>query len=246
MNKITEWDAGDILVFMEASDDQVNYGGVDDPREILELRHQYKLESVAVGGWKSYVTIDGIEGTFNSAHFDNLTKKDYGTRLQMHEVTEDVNEDYDSAPDTLRHIRRVSGMLTEAAKDLLDRGKHHDYSKLVPPEKEVFDKYTPKLKDCDPSHPMYDKYREQMGVALEHHYHVNRHHPEFHKNGMNDMNFLDMIELIVDWKASSERHGGKGDVLKSVDVLQERFGYSDEMAQMMRNTINYMRDRGMF
>lgn len=182
MNKITEWDAGDVVVFVEASDAQVNYGGVDDPREVLRLRHQYKLDSVAVGGWKSYVTLSGIEGTFNSVHFDNLTKEDYGHRPSL-EVKSDskideTDEDYDCTSDTLNHIQRVYELLGEAAMDLHERGIHHDKSKLSEHEKPLFNKFTPKLKDCTYGSDLYQKYLDELAPALNHHYTENSHHPE--------------------------------------------------------------------
>jgi hypothetical protein len=45
------------------------------------------------------------------------------------------------------HIKRVSELLNEAAIELLKRANKHDASKLLPPEKELFDEFTPNTKD---------------------------------------------------------------------------------------------------
>ncbi len=55
---------------------------------------------------------------------------------------------YDSKADTLLHIKRVAQLLTEASSELIRRANVHDASKLESPEKELFDEFTPKLKDC--------------------------------------------------------------------------------------------------
>jgi len=57
----------------------------------------------------------------------------------------EVIQPYDSTVDTLKHIKRVSQLLNEAASELLRRANVHDDSKLHSPEKELFDKFTPLL-----------------------------------------------------------------------------------------------------
>ena len=55
---------------------------------------------------------------------------------------------YDSTADTNKHRDFVRMLMYSVAKDIMDRADHHDDSKLLPPEKELFDEYTPKLKNC--------------------------------------------------------------------------------------------------
>jgi hypothetical protein len=54
---------------------------------------------------------------------------------------------YDSRPDTWAHIHAVQGYVLRIAADLTERAWAHDQSKLVAPEVEVFDEFTPKLRD---------------------------------------------------------------------------------------------------
>lgn len=50
------------------------------------------------------------------------------------------------------------------------------------------------------------------------------------------MNLVDVLEMLCDWKAASIRHND-GDILKSLEIQKTRFGISDELYQILRNTI---------
>lgn len=145
--------------------------------------------------------------------------------------------DYDSKSDTLIHIKRVSELLSLAAIELLKRGNCHDDSKLKSPEKELFDKYTPKLKDCTYGSDEYKGYLKELGVALSHHYENNSHHPEHYPNGIGDMDLFDVIEMFFDWKAAGERHAD-GNIYKSIEHNKKRFGLSDQLESIFINTAN--------
>lgn len=54
-----------------------------------------------------------------------------------------------------------------------------------------------------------------------------------------NMNLIDIIELIADWKAATMRHN-TGDIMKSIEINQKRFGYSDDIKQLLINTIKDM------
>ena len=75
-----------------------------------------------------------------------------------------------------------------------------------------------------------------MQVALDHHYANNSHHPEHYKNGIMGMDLIDLIEMICDWKAATERNAN-GDIMKSIEINQKRFNYSDELKQILINTV---------
>lgn len=146
---------------------------------------------------------------------------------------------YDSRPDTYEHISRVRALLNGVVANLLVRGEHHDASKLASPELETFNEYTPKLRDSTYGSDEYKSFLVGMGEGLRHHYAENAHHPEHWPNGITDMSLLDVIEMLCDWKAATERHAD-GDLLKSIEQNQERFGYSDELCSILRNTAEEM------
>lgn len=146
---------------------------------------------------------------------------------------------YDSRPETLAHIRTVRGFLKRAAADLLRRSREHDLSKLSDPEKAVFDEYTPKLKGSTYGSDEYKAFLAAMKPALDHHYAHNPHHPEHFPDGVRGMSLLDVLEMLCDWKAATLRHAD-GDILKSVEINQKRFGYSDELKRIILNTVAAM------
>jgi hypothetical protein len=144
---------------------------------------------------------------------------------------------YDSRPETFQHIMTVQGFLHTFVKQLLDRAEGHDASKLVDPELYTFDEFTQKLKQTTFGSDEYKANLVGMGEALTHHYQNNRHHPEHYVDGIAGMNLIDLVEMICDWMAAVQRHDD-GDIRRSIEMNQERFGYSDELKRILHNTVD--------
>jgi len=136
---------------------------------------------------------------------------------------------------TMRHIETVRNYMNYIIRLLTYRQERHDQTKLESPEVEIFEEYTPKLRDSTYGSEEYNGYLKEMKVALDHHYSRNRHHPEHFKNGFIGMHLIDLIEMLCDWKAATLRHNN-GDLMKSIDINQDRFGYSDELKIILKNT----------
>jgi hypothetical protein len=143
---------------------------------------------------------------------------------------------YDSTDDTLEHIYHVGEMLDNIISLIEDRIDTHDYSKLVEPEKSIFDEYTPKLAASTYGSDEYKEMLSSMRPALEHHYEKNLHHPEHYEKGIDGMTLIDLIEMLVDWKAATLRHNN-GDIYKSIEINKKRFGISDQLVSILLNTI---------
>jgi hypothetical protein len=140
---------------------------------------------------------------------------------------------------TMRHIETVRNYLGACIRELLTRQEQHDQSKLDPPEVEAYDAITHQLRGLTYGS---DEYREVMRAqrpAIDHHYQHNRHHPEFHAHGYRDMTLIDLLEMLCDWKAATLRHAD-GDIQTSIVINQNRFGYSEELATIFRNTIQWL------
>jgi hypothetical protein len=146
---------------------------------------------------------------------------------------------------TMRHIETVRNYINAVIKLLIFRQEQHDQSKLESPEVEVFEIYTPKLRDCVYGSDEYKQYLAEMKSALDHHNATNRHHPEHFKNGILDMNLIDLIEMLCDWKAATLRHN-TGDIYKSLEINQKRFGYSDEIKKILLNTADRLEIQDVF
>lgn len=143
--------------------------------------------------------------------------------------------EYDSTAETLKHSQRVGELMTQPIRDLVDRSVCHDRSKTEPPELEIFNTYTPKLKGTTYGSEEYRRYLSEMSHGLAHHYEKNRHHPEHFENGVNGMTLVDLIEMLADWRAATERHAD-GSLVQSLKIQQERFGISDQLNGILWNT----------
>ncbi len=148
---------------------------------------------------------------------------------------------YDSWHDTLEHIQNVRTKLYRVVADLLQRALEHDASKLEPPEKEVYDKYTPLLANLEYGTDAYREVLTKMKVGIDHHYSVSRHHPESFADSINGMNLIDLLEMLVDWKSAGERHKKyPGDIFKSIEINAERFKIDPQLKQILLNTATYL------
>lgn len=58
---------------------------------------------------------------------------------------------------------------------------------------------------------------------------------------VDDMNLLDVVEMLCDWMASSERQHN-GNLKQTLEENAERFGISPQLAQILMNTIQELED----
>jgi len=145
----------------------------------------------------------------------------------------------DSRFKTLRHIETVRNYMNAIICELMKRQEQHDQSKLQSPEVEYFDKYTPLLRSITYGSDEYKRIMEEMRPAITHHNQSNRHHPEFHGDGISRMNLIDLIEMMCDWKAAGMRHAD-GNLFKSLLINKKRFGISDQLYEILYNTAAYL------
>lgn len=144
--------------------------------------------------------------------------------------------------ETWRHIDRVRHLMAAVIENILFRMDEHDQSKLASPEVEIFAEFTPKLKETVYGSEDYKEYLRQMKPALDHHYGNNSHHPEHFEDGVDDMDLLDLIEMVCDWKAAGERHEDGGNLLRSIKINTERFKLSPQLAKILNNTADFIND----
>lgn len=140
--------------------------------------------------------------------------------------------------ETLEHKQMVSHFMNVLIKELISRAEHHDDSKLEQDELPFFDEFTPKLKATTYNSDEYKGFLQGLKPALDHHYAVNRHHPEHFPNGIAGMDLVDLVEMICDWKAATLRQRD-GNILKSLEVNRDKFSYSKELQQIFENTVEY-------
>lgn len=137
--------------------------------------------------------------------------------------------------DTIKHIEKVRYYIRMITDRLTTRGVNHDKTKLESPEVELFTEYTPRLASTQYGSEEYKESLAGLKPALDHHYANSRHHPEHFNKGIADMNLVDIVEMLCDWKAASERQRD-GNLLKSIEQNAQRFGYDDQLKQIFLNT----------
>lgn len=136
---------------------------------------------------------------------------------------------------TAAHIQRVGTLLVGCSAKLARRAVDHDASKWSPEEWPAFEDATPKLAGMTYGSDEYTAALASIQPALKHHYAANTHHPEHHANGVDDMTLLDLIEMLCDWKAATERHND-GSIVKSLEHNKGRFKIEPQLLRILENT----------
>jgi len=137
---------------------------------------------------------------------------------------------------TRKHIDKVRSLILKVTSELNERGRTHDLSKLEEPELSLFAEWGPKVKFMEYGSQEYKEALEKMGEVLQHHYEHNRHHPEHHgEAGVDGMNLVDLIEMVCDWMASSQR-AKDGDFMASLEHNRKRFNLTPQLVRIIANT----------
>jgi hypothetical protein len=140
--------------------------------------------------------------------------------------------------DTIGHIDLVAESMHNIASRIRVRAAQHDRSKFSAIEAGIYEHVVPKLKTLEYGSDAYKETIKELGPALAHHYENNSHHPEHYPDGINDMDLLDLMEMLCDWKAAASRPGG--DISKSLVINKKRFGIDDQLYKIIDNTARRM------
>lgn len=157
-----------------------------------------------------------------------MTKQERMSELTQQELATNA--------ETWRHIHRVQQLLVRMVGELQARAVCHDQSKLEHPEVKTFAVHTATLRRLTYGSDEYKATLVAMKPALDHHYAANSHHPEFYPNGVDGMDLLDLIEMLCDWKAATERHAD-GSIEKSLVHNAARFKIGEQLATILENTV---------
>jgi len=142
--------------------------------------------------------------------------------------------------DLLAHRALVAEKMFKIADDLTQRAFHHDDSKFSAEEYDLYEQAFPNLQKYVYGSEEFRAELRKIKPAIEHHYQNNRHHPEYHGNvGIAGMNLLDLVEMVCDWVAASQRKEGT-DILKGMIINQKRFDIDDQLFCIIMNTVEYL------
>lgn len=138
--------------------------------------------------------------------------------------------------ETHKHVRAVGRNMHLFAMDILHRAEHHDDSKFEEPELSGFAAAQHKLAACEYGGTEYKKNLEELQPILEHHYANNRHHTEHFPNGINGMTLVDLIEMLADWRAATQRNKN-GNIRKSLELNAAKYKFSPQLKEIFENTV---------
>ncbi len=144
-----------------------------------------------------------------------------------------------SYPQTIAHIKKVQHYLSHIINEFEGRRDTHDDSKLVSPEVEHFDRVFNVRSLYAYNSPEYKAILASILPALEHHYANNDHHPQFYgERGIHGMGLIQLLEMLVDWKAAGEQDNGC--IYRSIEInSRERFKFGDEYKNLLVNTARW-------
>lgn len=144
-------------------------------------------------------------------------------------------------------------------KELLERGKTHDNSKLVEPELTPYIYVTWRYycKDNGIPFEVSEETEKSMHEATEHHVHSNSHHPEFFdmNSSINNedrdapsksitnatsMNEIDLAEMCCDWCAMSEEKGENGPFDWADRNINKRWKFTDDQVDYIYTILDFL------
>lgn len=132
---------------------------------------------------------------------------------------------------TTKHKLQVMRFMLKVCLRILKRAWVHDFSKYSKEEAPYF-AAAANTKDVVYGSEEYKRDVEvNLKPALDHHYKFNSHHPQHFEKGFKEMQPLDVIEMLCDWKASTLRNKN-GNIRTSLDLNRKRYGYT---IQEMKN-----------
>jgi Family of unknown function (DUF5662) len=145
-----------------------------------------------------------------------------------------VNNDF--LDDLVDHKDRVSTYMSRATGNLIRRSNSHDNSKFGSEEFEAYNGAFAELQQYTYGTEEYRAALRKIKPAIKHHYSVNDHHPEYHEHGVADMNLIQVLEMVCDWMAASDRSGSRS----GFDINKTRFGIDDQLFEIIMNTVKYI------
>ena len=143
----------------------------------------------------------------------------------------------DFVKDLVDHKQRVASHMQSLANDLFRRATIHDNSKFSPEEFEAYEEAFPNLAKYAYGTPELRAELHKIKPAIEHHFKVNDHHPEYHEQGVNEMNLVQLLEMLCDWMAASER--SQTNFLQGLEMNKERFHIDDQLFEVIKNTVKW-------
>lgn len=146
-----------------------------------------------------------------------------------------MNIEFEVLCDTVLHVGEVKENLEIICSELRQRGDAHDRTKFEAFEFDAFVSTRPKFKEANYGSPEYQECVDAIKPAIDHHYANNRHHTAFHKDGINGMSLIDVIEMVCDWKAAARRSPNQT-FEQSLSIAFKKYKIEPQLQKILENT----------
>lgn len=155
-----------------------------------------------------------------------------------------MEKNYEFENETRKHVAMVSNYIAGIVNELLMRAVTHDLSKFDSPEFQIFEQNMPAYKSATPGSDEYKKCLDNMKPAFDHHYKMNRHHPEYFvinekdlklEHALSRLTIIDLIQTFVDWLSTANRQNYS--VFEFLDKMAQKYNIHPQLLQILRNTV---------
>lgn len=136
------------------------------------------------------------------------------------------------------HVRRN---LLAVRQDLERRAEEHDASKLHDDEFDGFARINATAREFPYGSPEYRASLDAERPTINRHNARNSHHPEHHDQ-VTDMGWLDIIEMVCDWRAAWEAYGKQGTWRHGMQIQRGRFAFADEQWWLVEQVAAYLEE----
>jgi hypothetical protein len=134
------------------------------------------------------------------------------------------------------HRDRVAKYLTPIIQDLQQRAVNHDDSKFGDDELIEYASAHEEFDTTPFGTPEYLAIKERIKPAIDRHFKRNRHHPEYHRDGIKGMDLIDLVEMLCDWRSATKNHDVGSTMEKSIDFAVRKYSIGPELEAILRNT----------
>lgn len=141
----------------------------------------------------------------------------------------------------MRHREVVADFLHNFSDYFRARAREHDQTKLRFDEFEGFARINKVARNHAFGTPEYDASMEEAkkpGGCIHLHFSRNAHHPEFH-DSEKDMGLLDLMEMVMDWKAASMTYG-TNTLAESLPIQLERHDFDPWQVRVIHEMVKLL------
>jgi len=132
------------------------------------------------------------------------------------------------------HRQSVKLGLQRISDILVNRGDLHDIDKFEEAMFEDFYLNIPKFTNVSFGEIEWENAMESI-KTMNNHYAVSPHHIQHYPNGINGVNLIDLLEMIVDWKSANNAYGDVK-LSEALIIQKKRFGIDDQLYKIIVNT----------